>query len=173
MKEKMDFISYEYKEVTAPAGQISQYVDCYENFGWQMNESVPAKREGRQATVHMRRDRKLVNKMELTRLQRHFEACAGEIETLERSKRTAAALWAWIAGVLGTAFIAGSTFAVTSDPPKILLCILLAVPGFVGWIVPYFLYRHILARQSRKVQPLIEAKQEEIYGLCERGHSLL
>ena len=92
MKEKMDFISYEYKEVTAPAGQISQYVDCYENFGWQMNESVPAKREGRQVTVHMRRDRKLVNKMELTRLQRNFEACAGEIETLERSKRTAAAL---------------------------------------------------------------------------------
>ena len=53
------------------------------------------------------------------------------------------------------------------------LCILLAVPGFLGWILPYFLYRRIAAGQARKLQPVIEAKEEEIYAICEKGHSLL
>ena len=126
-----------------------------------------------QTTIRMKRDRKIVNKMELTRLQRHFEACVREIEALEKSKTSAATVWALVVGIIGTAFMAGSTFAVTHEPPLIPLCILLAVPGFLGWILPYFLYRRIAAGQARKLQPVIEAKEEEIYQICEKGHSLL
>ena len=111
--------------------------------------------------------------MELTRLQRHFEACAKEIEALEKSKTSVASIWAFIVGFIGTAFMAGSTFAVTHEPPMILLCILLAVPGFIGWALPYFLYHHIVVKQTKKIQPMIEAKQDEIYDICEKGHSLL
>ena len=35
------------------------------------------------------------------------------------------------------------------------------------------LYRRIAARQAKKLQPVIEAKEEEIYAICEKGHSLL
>ena len=84
-----------------------------------------------------------------------------------------AAVWALAAGVIGTAFMAGSTFAVVHEPPVISLCILLAIPGFTGWIVPYFLYQEIKKRSMQKLQPLIEAKYEEIYESCEKGHSLL
>ena len=121
----------------------------------------------------MKRDRKLINRVELTRLQKHFEACANEIETLEKSKTSTAAVCALVVGVLGTVFMAGSTFAVTHEPPVIWLCAVLAVPGFAGWLLPYFLYRFMIRKRTKKVFPLIEAKREEIYEICEKGHSLL
>ena len=40
----------------------------------------------------MRRDRKIVNKAELTRLQRKFESCVGQLLSLEHSKTSAAQL---------------------------------------------------------------------------------
>ena len=173
MSEPKDFVGYEYKEITGPDSRVSQYLDCYECFGWQIDENIPAGSRMGQTTIRMKRDRKLVNKMELTRLQRHFEACLREIDALEKSKTSAATLWALVVGIIGTAFMAGATFAVTHEPPMILLCILLAVPGFLGWILHYFLYRRIAAGQARKLQPVIEAKEEEIYAICEKGHSLL
>lgn len=69
--------------------------------------------------------------------------------------------------------MAGSTFAVVHETPIIWLCILLAIPGFIGWIQPWFLYQRIRKKQTENLQPLIEAKQEEIYEICEKGHSLL
>ena len=92
---------------------------------------------------------------------------------MERSKKQTAMVWALLTGLVGTAFMAGAVFAVTSEPPHYLLTILLAIPAFAGWILPSFFYRHQLQRQSRKVQPFIEAKYDEIYQLCEKGHSLL
>ena len=173
MIQQKDFVGYEYKEITAPTDRISLYMDCYESFGWQMDENMPAVSGMHHTTLRMKRDRKIINKMELTRLQHHFEACAKEIETLEKSKTSVASIWALIVGIIGTAFMAGSTFAVTHEPPMILLCILLAVPGLIGWALPYFLYRRIVVKQTKKIQPLIEAKQDEIYDICEKGHSLL
>ena len=84
----------------------------------------------------MKRDRKIINKMELTRLQRNFEAYVEEIRHLEKEKTSLPSIVAITTGIIGTAFIAGSTFAVTANPPHIVLCILLAIPGFLGWILP-------------------------------------
>ena len=42
-------------------------------------------------------------------------------------------------------------------------CILLAVPGFLGWILPHFLYRRIAGKRTEKITPLMEAKYDEIY----------
>lgn len=74
---------------------------------------------------------------------------------------------------MGTAFMAGSVFAVTAQPPHVLMCILLAIPGFLGWIFPYFIYKRIAARQTEKVIPLIEDKYDEIYEICQKGNKLL
>ena len=51
--------------------------------------------------------------------------------------------------------------------------VLLAIPGFAGWIAPYFVFRSQERRKEKAVQPLIEEKIEEIYQLCEKGHNLL
>lgn len=184
-KSRKSYIGYEYKEITVNENQVSMYLDCYENFGW-IAEKEFAERKNlhqnphknpyqtkNQVTIQMKRDRKIMNKMELTRLQRNFEACVHEIEMLEQAKTRLAIIWALVIGIVGTAFMAVSTFAVTHEPPIIWLCVLLAIPGFAGWILPYFIYQRMVKKQTEKLQPLIEQKQEEIYQVCEKGHSLL
>lgn len=154
-------------------------LDGYENFGWEPDDNLPQSSQSRHPeaekmmTLRLKRDRKIVNKTELTRLQRNFEACVREIQSLENSKTSKATIWALAAGVIGTAFIACSTFAVTAVPPKILLCIIFAIPGFLGWILPYFLYKKIVRNQTEKLTPMIEAKYDEIYEICEKGNKLL
>ena len=168
-----NFTAYEYKEVTVSSDKASLYLDCYESFGWQQDENFPPQENREKITLRLKRDRKLVNKTELTRLQRNFEANMEEITALERSKTSVATIWAIGIGVLGTAFMAGSVFAVTAEPPRILLCILLAVPAFAGWAAPCFVYRWLREKKTRQVTPFIEEKMEEIYAICEKGQSLL
>ena len=179
-----DFIGYEYKEVSAEPGQISFLIDGYENFGWDVDENAvqygndryPEKTGAphqRKIMLRLKRNRKIVNKMELTRLQRNFEACVAEIKNLEKEKTSRPGIQALAVGIIGTVFMAGSTFAVTADPPLILLCIILAVPGFLGWIFPFFLYKWGVRKQTEKMNPLIEAKYDEIYEICEKGNKLL
>lgn len=167
------YVRYEYKELTVPRESASMLLDCYESFGWVQDENFIVSPSHDRVTLHLKRDRKLVNKAELTRLQRKFEACTEEIAALERAKTAAATAWALAIGIIGTAFMAGSVFVVTSTPPLIFLCILLAIPAFAGWIAPIFVFRTMCEKKTRAVQPLIEAKHDEIYDICEKGHSLL
>lgn len=174
-----NYVGYEYKEIAADRQLVSLLLDGYENFGWEVNDHLPEGGVGGKSVIgqkimiRLRRDRKILNKTELTRLQRNFEACVAEIQTLEQRKTSAATACAIILGVIGTAFMAGSTFAVTAQPPYIVLCIILAVPGFLGWIFPYFLYKKIVEKQTGKITPLIEAKYDEIYEICKKGSKLL
>lgn len=170
--KKNSFIGYEYKEVTVSSEQASLYLDCYETFGWE-DRNIPSASGLNLTTIRLKCDRKIINKMELTRLQRQFEACAREIQDLERSKHTMASIWALAVGMIGTVFMAGAVFAITHAPPIYWLCVLLAVPGIAGWVCPIFLFRYKIRVRTHKVQPLIEAKYDEIYEMCEKAHSLL
>lgn len=177
--QRKNFVGYEYKEIIAESGRVSFLLDGYECFGWELDGSL-TENGGRKKTsypqktvIYLKRNRKIINKMELTRLQRNFEACVKEIEALEKSKISVATIYALVVGIIGTAFMAGSVFAVTAQPPYIILSILLAVPAFIGWIVPYFLYRRVVRKQTEKLTPLIEQKYDEIYEICEKGNKLL
>lgn len=177
-KQQKNFVGYEYKEITADSSRISFLLDGYENFGWEIDGKIqersgPDTVSRQKLTLHLKRNRKIVNKAELTRLQRNFEACVREIDALEKSKISVATMYALILGIFGTAFMAGATFAVTAQPPQYILCILLAIPGFLGWIFPYFLYKRKAGKQAEKLTPLIEAKYDEIYEICEKGSKLL
>lgn len=178
-RQRKNFVGYEYKEIIAESSRISFLLDGYECFGWELDEKRTEKKENQNSSYskkevfHLRRNRKIINKMELTRLQRNFEACVKEIETLEKSKTSVATIYALVVGIIGTAFMAGSVFAVTAQPPYIILSIILAIPAFVGWIIPYFLYRRVTRKQTEKLEPLIEQKYDEIYDICEKGNKLL
>lgn len=179
-EKRKDFIAYEYEEIITDRKNVSLFLDGYENFGWETDENIydkiPPKNtltNQNKVILRLKRNRKIVNKMELTRLQRNFASCVREIEEMERRKTSHATMYALIIALIGTAFMAGSVFAVTAEPPHILLCILLAIPAFIGWILPYFVYRKTVEIQTKKVNPLIEEKYEEIYALCEKGNKLL
>ena len=172
------FVGYEYKEIHTDSEKASFLIDGYECFGWEIDNNlhgsgIVSPGVSSKVVVRMKRNRKIVNKMELTRLQRNFEACVKEIEMLENAKTSDATMYAIIIGVIGTAFMAGSVFAVTAQPPQVLLCILLAIPAFIGWALPYIVYNKLVRRQTEKILPLIEEKYDEIYELCEKGNKLL
>lgn len=156
--ESLKFNAYEYLELNVPRTQASFYLDSYENFGWVQDENLPVKELGGNTTLQLKRDRKIANKAELTRLQRNFEACMTELESLERSKTVTATAAALATGMAGTAFMAGSVFAIVAPQPHIVLCIILAIPAFAGWIAPYFLYRKLKAKKTKDVTPLHREK---------------
>ena len=178
-RQQRNFVGYEYKELLTEDSRYSFLLDGYENLGWELDENLPENRVGRnpvsqqKKVLRLKRNRKIVNKMELTRLERNFEACVNEIDKLEKEKTSIATVYALVLGMIGTAFMAGSVFAVTAQPPNYILCIILAVPGFLGWIFPYFLYKKVVGKQTDRVVPLIEEKYDEIYEICKKGNKLL
>ena len=151
-KYEVGHIGYEYRAITVPGELSSLCLDSYPCFGWERDpnheRTAPDRRlrpagggSGKKpgTTLYFRRNRSLGNRAELTRLQRNFDSCIAELQALERSKTAAATIAALGVALLGCGFMAGSTFAVTAEPPIIWLTVLLAIPGFLGWIVPYFL----------------------------------
>lgn len=179
-----DFVGYEYKEVITDFDKASFLIDGYENFGWEKDENIPGNDweeagKGPHSTdklklhIRLKRDRKIMNKMELTRLQRNFEACVNEIEKLEKSKTFAATMYAILIGLAGTAFMVGFLFAVTAEPRRTVLSVFLALPALAGWISPFFVFRRMAGKRTEEITPLIEAKYEEIYEICEKGNKLL
>lgn len=166
-----NFIGYEYKEVTVKREMETLYVDSYPNFGWILEGRTSGIPDIINVNLKFKRDRKIRNKVELTRLQRQFESSADEIERLERSKFVGASTAAYIIGVVGTAFMAGSVFSYLGG--MLLLSVILAIPAFVGWIIPYFCYLRILKRKTEKVSPLIDQQYDKLYEVCEKAHTLL
>ena len=167
-----DYIGYDYLTVTADNEKASMYLNAYKNLGWVPDESMPVKQLGNTVTMKLKRDRKILNKTELTRLQQHFESCLDEISTLKNSITGTATMYSITIGIIGTVFMAGSVFAVTNEPPLILLCILLGIPGIIGWVFPYHLFKYFTKRRSNEVSPIIEQKNDEIYEICEKGNAL-
>jgi len=172
-KDRKNYVGYEYMEIVAPEEKASLYVDGYSHFGWIPDGNIQTSRVIGKVFIKLKRDRKILNKVELTRLQRHFESCMNELHKMEKSKTDGATIWAIIVGLFGTAFMAGSTFAVTSAPPIIWLCVLLAIPGFAGWALPYFIFNRLTEKRAQKIEPLMEQKYDEIHEICEKGSKLL
>lgn len=179
IKANHSFVGYDYKEVITTKENISFLIDGYKNFGWEVDENISHNMHGitpnpyANVILRLKRDRKIMNKMELTRLERNFEFCMREIDHLEKSKNSKATMYALIVGIIGTAFMTGSVFAVTATPPRIALCIVLGLPALAGWILPYYIYKIAVRKRTEKVTPLIEEKQDEVYEICEKGSKLL
>lgn len=167
-----NFVGYEYKDIAPDAKNASMYIDGYQNFGWELDENQKLRQEAGRIHIRMKRNRKILNKAELTRLQRNFEDCMNQIETLERSKYIYGNIASLAIGLVGTMFMAGSVFAVVAEPPIIWLCAVLAVPGFAGWTAPWFVYRFLVKKRTVLVTPMIEDKYDEIYEICEKGNKL-
>ena len=165
--------SFDYLKVTVEEELLSQYMDGYEKFGWKMDENVKPEKSMGKVTLHMKRSRHIINKVELIRLQRHYESCMEEICTLEASKSSVPTMVSLTCGIAGCGFMAGSVFAVTASPPIIWLTVILAIPGFLLWAAAYFGYKAAKKHRIKKVIPLIEAKYDEACEVCEKAFRLL
>jgi hypothetical protein len=164
------FIAYDYKEVKANTSMEPIVADGLHSFGWELDTAVAPKGLG-SVSLRFKRDRKIRNKAELSRLQHQFEIGVAEIEELERSKTRSASVAAFTVGIVGCAFLAGSVSTFMAD--MIPAMILLAIPGFVCWALPYPLFVKLRQRRATTVTPVIESKYDELFEICKSSSSLL
>lgn len=172
-KDGKNFVGYEYKEIFADQDKASMYLDGYLSFGWIPDGNIQSSKTMGKVSVRLKRDRKILNKAELTRLQRHFDACMNELGEMEKSKTQSATIYAITIGIAGTGFLAGSVFAITATTPLILLSIILGIPGCIGCILPCFVFKSQASKRVEKITSLVEQKYDEIYEICEKGSKLL
>ena len=165
-KSGADYVGYEYTTRTVPTELASLYLDA---FGWEQDANRPMTESPGHVTLNFKRDRRICNKMELTRLQRSFDGCVGQIIRLEQSKRTMPTLCALTVGIIGGFFLAVSVMAVSGETQHWLACAIFGVPGVCCWVAPYFLYRALVGRQIDRLSPLIEEKYDELYEICEKA----
>ncbi|HEY5562069.1 MAG TPA: hypothetical protein VIK72_10010 [Clostridiaceae bacterium] len=90
---------------------------------------------------------------------------------MESTKTTKAMATSLGAGIMGTVFMAGSVFAYLAS--IIPLCVIIAIPAFIGWGLPYFLYKKFLKESTEKVNPMIDRNYDTIYEACEKAGKLL
>lgn len=167
------FESYDYLKVPVDERFLSQYLDGYGCFGWKPDENVPPEKGAGKVQLHFKRSRSIPGKTELIRLQQHYEACMTEIATLEASKSSVPTMVSLTCGLVGCAFMAGSVFAVTAEKPILWLTVLLGIPGFALWGASYFGYKIAKQRRTAQVAPMIEAKFDEAYQVCEKAQQIL
>ena len=137
-KTSNKFIMNEYIDVNVKQNLVKLCCDCYKELGWDVintSSSVDS------VTMKMQRNRKIKNRAALCDLQRKCEQAFTSIEKLERTKTSKATGISLGIGIIGTAFMAGSVFAYLAS--MIVFCIILAIPAFVGWALPYFFYKKI------------------------------
>ncbi|MCO7127511.1 hypothetical protein NIE88_17275 [Sporolactobacillus shoreicorticis] len=199
-KEKT-FVAYEYKRVTVHCYLEGMLKDSYHHFGWKLEKSepavvkhvwvplcvvlaplalIPGSPVGKMIVDHgsetkitltFKRDKLICNKTKLNRLQSRFEASVKMISSLDKSKRTTAAALSCVVGLIGTVFIGISIFGYLAG--MLPLSIVMAVPGFAGWILPYFIYQAAKNLKTSKVAPQIDKLYDIIYDLCAKADTFL
>ena len=93
-ERRPSYVAYEYKEIEARGERAALLMDCYQSLGWE------AEKETAPGRIMLRRNSKIMNKVELTRLQRNMEACVAEIDTLQKSKTSKASITSLVIGLL-------------------------------------------------------------------------
>ncbi len=158
----------EYLEVSVKSNLVQLCSDCYHTLGWTIINSSSGIDS---VKLKLKRDRKIKNRVALCDLQRTCEDAFINIEKLERSKNTKAMALSLGAGIVGTVFLSGATFAYLAA--MVPLCVGLAIPGFIGWGLPCFLYKKNVKKSTEQVNPMIESNYDAIYEACEKASQLL
>lgn len=194
------FVGYEYKTVTVSKELESLWVDSLNAFGWTLEKRAPAVvkhvwgplrvmlaplavfggkfREAvidHDSATHVeltfKRDRHIEHKGELNQLQVLYENCAKSMQALDASKKTGAAAAAYVIGLIGTVFMGISVFSyLAAMTPAFIIA---AVPGFLGWLLPFFAYKSLIARKTKQVDPQMEAQHDKICAICQQASEIV
>jgi len=180
--ETKDFIAYEYLSLKIKEDVVPMYIDCYENFGWQVitSESNSNKdyyinhnqNEINKINIKFKRDRKIKHKNELNNLQRKMEISLSNIEEMKKDPANKGLVASMTIGLIGTIFMALSVFSITATNPLIIPCIIFGFFGIIGWILPFFVYKDIKKKKETENSTLIDEEYNTLYGLCEQASKL-
>lgn len=164
---------YDYRKVSVKPSMVSLYTEAYKCFGWILIYTDDQDQKSTSAgntTLEFKRESKIRNKGELTRLQRNFDTCADEISEMEKSKTDTASKVSYGVSIIGSVCMCCSVLL--SVASRAAAGILMAIPGMLGWLSSGFLYKAVVKKETEKVEPLIEQKYDEIQHVCQKANGL-
>ena len=164
-------VTYEYATVRAERDRESLYQDTYRSLGWTIEGSSLSPANPATVTLKLKRPRRITNRPQVVELQRKAERALSEIASLEKSKSTSALATALTVGIVGTAFLAGSVFAIDADNWG--LSIPLGTVGLLGWLAGYLSFGWLKSRRTATVVPRIEDQYDIVYEASEQAAHLL
>lgn len=200
MSNQENFVAYEYKNISVKRDSVALYEDCLKNFGWTLIEQknhgfVPAQvdvnphqvetdvtaystvaapetvDEADVLTLKFKRNRRLLNKREIDKLERQCEDALRAIEKLEKKNSARVMGVSLGTGIIGTAFLGLATFQFVAG--SLALGIVFAVVGVAGWAFGFFANRKIGNKKAAQAEPVISQQLDEVYRICEAAHALL
>lgn len=164
-------VMYEYTTVRVDRELESLYRDTYANFGWVVEGYGSMLPSASTVLLRLKRPRHIKNRPQVVELQRKAERALAEITGLEHSKGTAAIATSLSIGIVGSAFLAGSVFAIDADRWGV--SIPLGMVGLILWLVGYLAHGRVKARRVAKVTPQIDGQYDVIYETSEQAARLL
>lgn len=169
--DNTEFVAYEYTTVRAGRELEGLYKDSYRNFGWIIEGYGTNPTNVRTVTLKFKRDRSIKNRPVVLELQRKCENALTAITQMEHAKGTAANTAAMTIGIVGSAFLAGSVFALDAD--MLLVSVPLGAIGLIGWVLGYFSYGRVKATKIASLAPLIDRQYDVVYETGEQASRLL
>ncbi|MGC3955469.1 MAG: hypothetical protein QM804_14675 [Propionicimonas sp.] len=171
-----DYVAYEYLTVQADRELELLYRDTYRSFGWIIEATAGGPLGGgtpnpATVTLKLKRDRRLRNRPLVNELQRKAEGALAAIRDLEKSRTSTAVATALGIGILGSAFLAGSVFAIEAG--LWLLSVPLGAVGLLGWLAGWLAHGKVKARRTSQTAPLIDRQYEIVYDASEQAARLL
>ncbi len=171
-----DYRSYDYTTVQTSQKDAPQTIDCYECLGWELVKSsdygiLPW------VTLQFKRNRKIKNKEQLTRIQVRLNDAMDSLDVMEQEKTKNATIWSLVLGIIGALIFGGGLclFLVETFAFGLAGFIVGVVLGAIGAVVcgfAYPIYKKIRAQKTAQMNVLIEKKKDEIAQLCEDAQKL-
>lgn len=199
MKNKENFVAYEYKNLSVKRDSVSMYIDCMSNFGWMLVEEdmrgIPSTLSNlnpvnlgvnianaaqtfaettdgtEMVTLKFKRNRRIENKHELNRLERQCEEALSAINRLERNNNAQSMGVSLGTGIIGAAFIGLAVYNFIFS--NIVLGVVFAVVGAIGGAIGFFSNRKIGQKKAAKTEPQIQTHLDAAHSACEQAHALI
>ena len=199
MNNKENFVSYEYKSINTTRRSAEMYIDSMNNFGWTLveddrsgfdhlinnlnpvnlghNIANAAQTFGETAdgsaaiTLKFKRDRNIENKQKLNKLEKEYEDALSAINRIERKNAAQTMGISMGTGIIGAVFVGLSVYSFISS--NVVLGILFAVLGAVGWAIGFFSNKKVGDKKSTQAEPKVQEQLNVVYNTCEKAHTLL
>lgn len=160
---KNNFIQYEYKDVNINDELDLQYLDALTYFGWHIDESKTSSEH----LFILKRERTIMNKMELIRLERNLASCFREIRNLHTSIHSYATMISISVGLVG---IVGAILAFYFYRLQyhFLMGLFIAL-ALLGIGAAYPSYMQCYKKRDLKMNYLVDQKYDEIEEICKKA----
>ncbi|WP_024285558.1 hypothetical protein [Cellulomonas sp. KRMCY2] len=165
------FTANEYLTVRVDRSLELLHRDAYGNFGWVVHERGSIAPGAPQVHLTLSRERRIKNRPAVVELQHRCETALAAITRMERGVTAAAMTVAIVAGIVGSAFLAGSVVAL--DAGLVWLSIPLGVLGLLGWAAGYACFGRVRARKAAEVARQIGDLYDVVYETGEEASQLL